>query len=1162
MATLEGIEQRVTEFTQPGFRDRLLSRGSARSMIWRDGELPENAPVFSNLLSYDLLSYGYALLSDGLDIIEQQGNPEIARIAFENSADALSSVIANGAASETRDFHRFIAAAAYHLARYSARAYSLITSRLADANLTQSEKCLCFLMVRELDGLDSLIRSHKESGDSTDQAILDKLAALVEAGSEDSETDDQSLIDIVDDALTDNFMSALAFALLAFERGDKNLIEEAQARLRTGMDGSSELNLVPQWWCHRIAMFLIGDLWESSFHSKLSPLLTSEIDNNWESLRELFISSHLCRSKAEIELWPSQIEASTRAIDLTDNMVVSLPTSAGKTRIAELCILACLAIGKRVVFITPLRALSAQTEVGLDRTFSPLGKSVSSLYGSIGSSGIDSDFLRESDIIVATPEKLDFALRNDPSLLDDVGLVVLDEGHMIGLTEREVRYEVQIQKLLRRADANERRIVCLSAILPDGDKLEDFVGWLTNDSDEGLVQKDWRPTKLRFGEVAWRGDSAQLQFSVGEERPFVPRYIVPSLPPIGQRRTLFPKNQKELCLALAWRLVDDGQSVLIFCPLRKSVEPFAKDIVDLHKRGALPSVLEADPDVLDSALTIGREWFPEDHPILVCLKLGIAVHHGALPTPFRREIERLLRDGILKITISSPTLAQGLNLSATALIFHGLHRNGEIIKSSEFRNVVGRAGRAFVDVQGLVVLPMFNDVQKRRRNWEALIADDGGKEMESGLLQLVRYLLARMIKKHGIKNLKQLTEYVANMAYWEFPVLPDEDEEERETEQRRWNGYIALLDTAVFGMLGDEDIADEDIESKLDEVLQSSLWNRRIEKQPGENVEKILKIGLSGRTKALWSSTNTLQRRAYFFAGVGLRTGNILDEKAEALNDLLIKANGAILNDDEDVAIEAITAFAEIVFEIDPFIPDDFPADWVLLLKAWLNGETIVGIAEDDESASLKFIESALIYKLPWAMEAVRVRGLAHDDTIDEMFSMSDFELGYAVAAVETGTLNRPAAILMKSGFASRQAAIKAVNDGNGTFASLGELRLWLKSLEVSALSQQANWPTTQTHDMWVAFLDGFHVGRNRKWEKCHEEIAVNWFDDDAPVAGTPLRLSSDGDYTNILSADYEVLGRTDDAIEPDYKGLVRASVSEGLESVIVTAFGPSRLFH
>jgi replicative superfamily II helicase len=125
------------------------------------------------------------------------------------------------------------------------------------------------------------------------------------------------------------------------------------------------------------------------------------------------------------------------------------------------------------MFVTPLRALSAQTETTLQRTFGPLGKTISALYGSIGVSAFDEDAIRERDIVVATPEKLDFALRNDPSLLDDVGLLVFDEGHMIGPGEREVRYEVQIQRLLRRPDAEQRRIVCLSAILPDGPQLED-----------------------------------------------------------------------------------------------------------------------------------------------------------------------------------------------------------------------------------------------------------------------------------------------------------------------------------------------------------------------------------------------------------------------------------------------------------------------------------------------------------------------------------------------------------------------------------------------------------------------------------------------------------------------------------------------------------------
>ena len=213
---------------------------------------------------------------------------------------------------------------------------------------------------------------------------------------------------------------------------------------------------------------------------------------------------------------------------------------------------------RRVIFVTPLRALSAQTETTLQRTFGPLGKTISALYGSIGVSAFDEDTIRERDIVVATPEKLDFALRNDPSLLDDVGLLVFDEGHMIGPNEREVRYEVQIQRLLRRQDADQRRIVCLSAILPDGDQLEDFTAWLRRDRPGGAVKHDWRPTRLRFGEVIWNSPTARLDLRVGEERPFVPVFLTGAapprrVPPARLRIRLFPDNQQELSLATAWR---------------------------------------------------------------------------------------------------------------------------------------------------------------------------------------------------------------------------------------------------------------------------------------------------------------------------------------------------------------------------------------------------------------------------------------------------------------------------------------------------------------------------------------------------------------------------------------------------------------------------------
>lgn len=1153
MASLDEKQARVNEVTQSGYRGRLLARGQARGMVWRDGVLPDNAPEFSEQLSYDLLSYGYALLSDGLDILEAGGDAETARTAFEAAADAIESVSARGDDDQDRDFHRFISASAYHLARYSARAFSMLSKSGASANLSMAETALSLMMLREMDQLESLILEFKQNGSGTDTALLRRLSDIIEVEQTD-EDDGDDMLSVMETALTDNFFSALATTILAFERGDQALLDAARDDLTVGLDCASDLNFIPQWWCHRLAIFLIGDLWESSFH-KLLPLDGGELGQSWTELRALFIASLFKRDRAEIDLWPSQLVAAGRALDLSDNLVVSLPTSAGKTRIAELCILTCLAAKKRIMFITPLRALSAQTEVSLKRTFTPLGKTVSSLYGSIGVGAVDANILSDQDIIVATPEKLDFALRNDPELLDDVGLVVLDEGHMIGLGEREVRYEVQIQRLRKRADADTRRIVCLSAILPEDEKLDDFVGWLTNDANDGLIQKYWRPTRLRFGHVEWRTDHGWLELTVDDERPFVPRFIEQRAPTSGLRKALFPRDQRELCLATAWRLVEDGQSVLIFCPLRVSVEPFAEAIVDLHNRGFLQSVLEQDPEILSAALTVGHEWFDENHPILKCLRLGIAIHHGALPTPYRREVERLLREGVLKITVSSPTLAQGLNLSATALVFHGLYRNRKLIDISEFRNVVGRAGRAFIDVEGLVLYPMFTDIGKKKKKWAALIEDASGKEMESGLVKLVQYLMARMIKKHKVKNLKSLREYVLNAAYWDFPEIKGEDEDKAETAAALWPLYVSMLDTAIFGLIGDGDTDEVDIETALDAVLQSSLWTRRLEhkKEPFKN---IVTAGLVGRAKYLWSETTATQRKAYFLAGVGLTTGQKLDLHADNLLQEMIAANGTIIEGDEDGAIAAVISIAKILFDIPPFMPKNIPENWMDIVAVWLRGEPISTLPNCNNPETLQFIEEALIYRLPWGMEAVRVRALAHKTEIGDGLTIDDLELGLAVPAIETGTLSVPAALLIKAGFNSRTAAIKLVGETGATFDTMGQLRAWLKRDSVKSLSEHDDWPTSETAPLWTEFIGSFQTERNKTWSISEATAQVTWHEK-ALEAGEAVRIISEGDEVFVTTPDYRVVGVLETKLVGVGTNLLTATVSDVPTELRLKSYGP-----
>jgi energy-coupling factor transporter ATP-binding protein EcfA2 len=158
---------------------------------------------------------------------------------------------------------------------------------------------------------------------------------------------------------------------------------------------------------------------------------------------------------------------------------------------------------------------------------------------------------RRQIIIVTHNAELVVNTDADQVIVATCGLLVFDEGHMIGPGEREVRYEVQIQRLLRRPDANQRRIVCLSAILPDGEQMEDFSAWLRRDRPGGAIKHDWRPTRLRFGEVVWNSPTARLNLRVNEERPFVPRFLTGAAPPLfirpkKLRTRLFPDNQQEL----------------------------------------------------------------------------------------------------------------------------------------------------------------------------------------------------------------------------------------------------------------------------------------------------------------------------------------------------------------------------------------------------------------------------------------------------------------------------------------------------------------------------------------------------------------------------------------------------------------------------------------
>lgn len=1160
---LDAVENAILKATSSGFRDRLLSKGEARSMIWDDGLLPEGSPNFSALLSYDLCSYGYALLSLGLRLEESGGSREIAKRAFENAATAIESVLAKGASGDDQGFHCVVAAASFQIGNFSARSYSLLNSAELTADATVSELSLVHLLRRDMDSLDALIRDFYEAGQAEDSELLERLQNISVLNNQRSQDDEvHETLDIV---LTDNFIGAMSKVLLAFERGDRILMAGAIIDLHMGLDAAQALNLIRQWWINKLAIHLLNGLWEASLHRTLPVLPDNSGNVNWNQLRRAFIAILFKRRRSEVDLWPSQIQAAKRSIDTSQNLVLSLPTSAGKTRIAELCTLAALAESRRVVFLTPLRALSAQTEASLRNTFGPLGKTVSSLYGPTGINGEDSNALQNSHIVVSTPEKFDFATRENPEILDDVGLVVLDEGHMIGPNEREVRYEVLLQRILNRVDANSRRIVCLSAILPKGEDVEDFAGWLTRDDQEGLISIPWRPTKLRFGEVVWQQDHARLNIFMEGVETFVPRFLEQKSPSTGRRRNSFPNNQQELTLATTWKLVDIGKSVLIYCAQKRSVNALAKKVAELAENGFIDRSFAPDPRKIAAAVSHGEEWLPKGHPILQCLQLGVAVHHGSLPSSFRSELESLLRRGILKVTISSPTLAQGLNLSASALVVHSFWRNKEMISASEFQNIVGRAGRAYVDSVGLIIHPIFETIPKKlarkRNNWNKMLDRSELRDMQSGIVRLVLQLISQMSRKFPTSNPDDFINYLAGIAAWDdlegsIEAVADSEDSRIELEIQ-----LASLDCAILGLLGDYHVEDDSVEKVLDQVLASSLWQRSIARME-TRTQQLVRAGLNSRAHSIWRRTTAAQRRGYFLAGVGLRTGQELDRNAPVLEAFMLAADDAVIGGDDERAIEALVGFARIIFQIDPFSPKKLLTSWEEILAGWLKGLDIATLEFEESTEIIDFIEEGFVYRLSWALEAVRVRSRAHTDEQMGTWVLNDEEAGLAATAVQTGTLNRTASLLVQLGFSSRLGAIAAAAKIGGSIGNRHQLHRRLQSSELRDLTEELSWPTVHSHDLWVEFVEQLEIGPENQWAEATSVVPVTWEGTYQPRPNVPYRARTSNNGKTILElTDGRRVGTILVPMNPLRQGVLSVTSQSDDSVVNINYIGPDDLF-
>ncbi len=185
------------------------------------------------------------------------------------------------------------------------------------------------------------------------------------------------------------------------------------------------------------------------------------------------------------KLRPSQEKSIKRGLfDNNKNQVVCSPTASGKTLIAELAMLdEILNKQKRVIYIVPLKALAWEKYKEFKEVYGEKVK-IRVSVGEIQNEKYNYDY----DLLILTAEKLDSLIRRNREILEDLGLVIADEIHLINDEKRGPTLEILLS--IFKAKYPKIRIIGLSATIGNAEELSK---WLNAD----LIEDDWRPVELQ-----------------------------------------------------------------------------------------------------------------------------------------------------------------------------------------------------------------------------------------------------------------------------------------------------------------------------------------------------------------------------------------------------------------------------------------------------------------------------------------------------------------------------------------------------------------------------------------------------------------------------------------------------------------------------------------
>jgi superfamily II DNA/RNA helicase len=434
------------------------------------------------------------------------------------------------------------------------------------------------------------------------------------------------------------------------------------------------------------------------------------------------------------EFWPSQNLLGEKGVFNGRSAIIQMPTSAGKTKSIEIIIRSSF-LGKKVklaVIVAPFRALCAEIRNNLVEAFSDENINVDAISDAMIPDFEAFDIFEIEPIptvLVSTPEKLVYMLRHDPTLAEHIGLIIYDEGHQFDSGLRGVVYELMISSL-KRLIPREIQVILISAVLSNAKSIGE---WL-KPGIEVVAGTHLSPTYRTIAFTSWRDYRGRLDFIDAANfklEYFVPRVLEQiSLEKLGReiKKKAFPEKDdgKQVALYLGLKLVQNG-SVAIFCGTKSTVQGICELATQLANRNAykvFPSAY-ADPAEIQKLTKLSSMHFGEGSIPAMSSQLGIFAHSANTPQGIRLAVEYAMQKSLIKFVVCTSTLAQGVNLPIKYLIVTSIYQAGEKIKTRDFHNLIGRAGRSGIHTEGSIIFAdpeVYDNREVYRENykWKAV----------------------------------------------------------------------------------------------------------------------------------------------------------------------------------------------------------------------------------------------------------------------------------------------------------------------------------------------------------------------------------------------------------------------------------------------------------